>query len=121
MGGAMLALHMGACIVKCQSVSKDCLADCMVELAHYSPPCAECFGEMPGCIVEQCLGSCMNLKNDPLSCAMCLKDTVPQCTDSFMSCTGFASDGDDSVVKKEDVRKEMKVMSKVMEKHFELQ
>lgn len=55
----------------------------------------------------------MNVRNNPLQCAMCLKDTVPKCTETFMDCTGFQD--------KNKIKTEMAVMEKVVEKHFALQ
>ena len=66
---------------------------------------------MPGCVVEGCLGSCMNIKNNPMQCAQCLTATVPKCTESFISCTGF---------EEKECKEKNKVYAGVMTKYFEL-
>lgn len=132
--GIMLVLHMGACMVKCQGIEKGCVSECIVMLAHYSKPCADCFGALPGCVGSQCLGECMQVtQGDWQPCALCLSGAVPQCTEDFMSCTGFSDEkraiaseglsmqGDQNaiLVAKEKVQKEIKGVARtVLEKHF---
>jgi hypothetical protein len=74
-------------------------------------------------------------KGDWQPCALCLSGAVPQCTEDFMSCTGFSDEkaaiasaetsetesGDEKaiVVTKEKIEKEVKGVARtVLEKHF---
>jgi len=109
--GYTLALHMGACIVKCQGVDETCISQCMADLVHYSKPCAQCFGALPGCVATKCLGDCLDVKDNPMPCAECMETAVPMCVEGFLGCTGFDEQGQQSaaavVEKKKALHKEL--------------
>lgn len=42
--------------------------------------------------------------NNPMPCVMCLKDTVPVCEETFLSCTGFTTQLVDNTVYQAQMR-----------------
>lgn len=63
-----------------------CVSDCIVTQAGISEGCADCFGALSSCTVNNCFSACSTNPNSP-ECLDCLE--TAGCTTAFGTCSGL--------------------------------
>jgi len=85
MGMAGFHQIMNECAKKCLTFAK-CVADCHQQKLGFSPACAGCFGNMPGCTMLHCPFQCAT---DSEGCGKC---STASCIPDFEKCAGLNPD-----------------------------